>query len=111
MNVRSYKCCLPNTREFNKVASLSELLKLVGEESRLQLLCLLRQERHCVCEMIDHLDMSQSLISHHLADLKAAGLVEDQKQGRKVYYSLTRKAQKITEGIFALPVRSEGVKR
>jgi len=102
MNMGSYNCCSPDKQEFIKVASLSSLLKLVAEESRLKLLCVLRQGRHCVCEIVEHFDMSQSLISHHLADLKNAGLVEDQKQGRKVFYSLTNKGKKVTNSIFSL---------
>jgi len=88
--------------EFKQIANLSSLLKLVGEESRLKILCLLRQEEHCVCEMLEHFDMSQSLVSHHLSDLKDAGLIQDRKKGRRVFYSLTKKGQKITDQVFAL---------
>lgn len=102
MNMCSYNCCQPNTNEFKEVSELSNLLKLVGEESRLKLLCLLRQGEHCVCEILEHFDMSQSLVSHHLADLKGANLITDRKNGRQVFYSLTKKGQKITNNIFSL---------
>ena len=80
MNTGSYGCCSPDKSEFKKVVSLSSLLKIVAEESRLKLLCILKRNEHCVCEVMGHLDMSQSLISHHLADLKDAGLVKDEKR-------------------------------
>ena len=51
--------------------------------------------------MINHFNMSQSLISHHLADLRNAGLVKVKKKGRKVYYSLTSKGKAITNIIFS----------
>lgn len=102
MNMSSYKCCQPNTTEFKQILNLSSLLKLVGEESRLKILCLLRQGEHCVCEMLEHFDMSQSLVSHHLSDLKDAGLITDRKDGRQVFYSLTEKGQKVTNSIFSL---------
>lgn len=98
----SYNCCTPSTSEFKQISNLSSLLKLVGEENRLKLLCLLRQGEHCVCEMIDHFDMSQSLISHHLSDLKEIGLVAIRKEGRQVFYSLTKKGLKISNMIFSL---------
>ncbi|MBU3957180.1 metalloregulator ArsR/SmtB family transcription factor [Patescibacteria group bacterium] len=98
----SYNCCLPNKQEFERIKALSSLLKLVAEESRLKLLCVLRQGRHCVCEIAEHFEMSQSLISHHLADLKEAGLVKDEPKGRRVYYSLTKKGQKVSDLIFNL---------
>lgn len=102
MNMNSYRCCLPNSSEFKSVVSLSYLLKLVAEESRLKLLCILRQGEHCVCELMDHVDMSQSLISHHLRDLKDANVVVDQKRGLRVYYSLTDKGKKVTNLLFQM---------
>ena len=102
MNMSSYNCCQPNTNEFKQVSELSILLKLVGEESRLKLLCLLRQGEHCVHEMLEHFDMSQSLVSHHLSDLKEVDLITDRKDGRQVFYSLTEKGQKIINNIFSL---------
>lgn len=100
--MNSYNCCQPNTDEFKKVNSLSSILKLLAEENRLKLLCLLRQGEHCVCDIIDHFEMSQSLVSHHLADLREADLIKSKKEGRKVFYSLTKKGQKITNKIFSL---------
>lgn len=102
MNMGSYNCCVPNKAEFGQVASLSSFLKLVAEESRLKLLCLLRQGQHCVCELIDHTHLSQSLISHHLRDLKDAGLVENEKRGQWAYYSLTKKGKKVSNLLFSL---------
>lgn len=46
--------------------------------------------------------MSQSLISHHLKDLKDAGVVTDNKQGLRVYYSLTDKGKQITNLLFKI---------
>ncbi|MFH1601649.1 MAG: metalloregulator ArsR/SmtB family transcription factor [Candidatus Shapirobacteria bacterium] len=91
----SYNCCLPDKKEFKKIVSLSSLLKIVAEENRLKLLCILKSEEHCVCEILEHLDMSQSLISHHLADLRRVGLVIDKKRGQRVYYRLTKVGKKV----------------
>jgi len=91
----SYNCCSPDKNEFKKITSLSSLLKIVSVESRLKLLCILKNDEHCVCEIYEHLDMSQSLISHHLRDLKEVGLVKDEKRGQRVYYRLTKLGEKI----------------
>lgn len=103
MNVSSYSCCSPSGKESKQVALLSSLLKLVSEESRLKLLCILRNGEHCVCELMEHVEMSQSLISHHLKDLKDAGVVTDKKRGLRVYYSLTDKGKHITNLLFQIP--------
>jgi ArsR family transcriptional regulator, arsenate/arsenite/antimonite-responsive transcriptional repressor len=103
MNMSSYSCCSPVTRESKQVAGLSSLLKVFSEESRLKLLCILRQGKHCVCDMMEHVDLSQSLISHHLRDLKDAGIVTSDKQGLRVWYSLTDKGKFITDFLFQIP--------
>lgn len=97
----SYSCCTTDRREFKQISSLSSLLKLVGEENRLKILCILKQGQHCVCEVEKHLDLSQSLISHHLKDLKEAGLISDEKKGLWVHYSLTEKGQKLANMLFS----------
>lgn len=95
MNMSSYNCCTPDKSEFKRIISLSSLLKIISEASRLKLLCILKKDKHCVCETMNHVAMSQSLISHHLADLKNAGLVVDDKKGQRVYYRLTKLGNKI----------------
>ena len=102
MNMGSYKCCTPVSTESNQVSDLSALLKIVSEKSRLKLLCVLKQGEHCVCEIMEHVDMSQSLVSHHLKDLKDIGLVNDEKRGLYVFYSLTPKGKNITNLLFQI---------
>jgi len=98
----SYSCCATTSQESKQVAKLSSLLQLVSEESRLKILCILRQGEHCVCKIMEHIDLSQSLISHHLKDLKEAGIVTDDKRGLYVYYSLTAQGKHITNVLFSL---------
>lgn len=109
MNMGSYSCCTPNTGEFGQVKDLSALLKLVAEESRLKLLCILRRGEHCVCEMMKHVTMSQSLVSHHLRDLKIAGLIKDEKKGVRVYYSLTNQGKLVSDLLFKISIKEEEV--
>lgn len=101
--MRSYNCLSISGDKFKQVASLSGILKLVSEESRLKILCMLRRGEHCVCEVMEQVNMSQSLISHHLFDLKKAGIVIDDKRGSRVYYSLTKKGEHITNLLFSIP--------
>jgi len=100
--MNSYSCCTSKSGESQRIVSLSSLLKIVSEESRLKILCILKKRNHCVCEIMEHIKLSQSLISHHLKDLKNAGIVVDEKKGLRVYYSLTKKGEKIINLLFAL---------
>jgi ArsR family transcriptional regulator, arsenate/arsenite/antimonite-responsive transcriptional repressor len=102
MNMSSYSCCTPANTEYRNVQSLSTLLSLVGENSRLQILCILRQGKHCVCEINLHIKVSQSLISHHLKDLRDGGLITDEKQGLNVFYALTSEGKRVTDLIFKI---------
>ena len=109
MNMDSYKCLLPSSSKSKQIASLSKVLKLVSEESRLKLLCLLYEGSFCVCELMEFTGMSQSLISHHLSDLKEEEIVIDDKQGLKVYYSITEKGKRIIDPIFGILKRGGGL--
>jgi len=68
-----------------------EFLKVVAEENRLKILCMLRVGEKCVCDIWQFLDLPQNLASHHLKVLKDFGLVEDRKEGLRVYYSINKK--------------------
>ena len=101
----SYDCCKSTKAELSKIDKLSEVLKLTSDTSRLKILCILRGGEHCVCELLEHVNLSQSLVSHHLKDLKVGGIVVDEKKGSYVYYKLTAEGNRIIKSIFAI---SEG---
>lgn len=84
------------------IKKISALFKLISEPNRLQILYLLQKGEHCVCELIKETKLSQSLISHHLKDLKDINLVSKRIDGKWSHYSLTSKGQKITKLIFKL---------
>lgn len=71
-------------------AALCEKLKVLGDENRMNVFALLRQGERCVCDIVDALSIPQSLVSHHLAVMRAAGLLSDRRAGRWVYYSIDR---------------------
>lgn len=102
MNMNSYNCCSSGSPELKHVVSLSALLKLIGDESRLKILCILQMGSHCVCDIEKHVNLSQTLVSHHLKDLKDAGIIESEKKNKWVHYSLTKEGKQITDVIFNL---------
>jgi ArsR family transcriptional regulator len=72
------------------IAKPEELLATLGERLRLRLACCLvvAKDGLCVCELVDALQAPQPNVSQHLRLMKAAGLVEEQREGRWVYYRL-----------------------
>lgn len=73
------------------LAELSGLLRVVADEKRLRILTLLARQEMCVCDIMEQLGLSQSLVSHHLGVLRQAGLVRDRRDAQWVYYSLDRR--------------------
>lgn len=65
-----------------------DTLKLLGDETRLRIVALLRREELSVAEMQEVLAMGQSRISSHLALLRKGGIVLDRREGKKTFYSL-----------------------
>jgi len=67
---------------------LADLFKVLGDSTRIKILCALFQAEMCVCDIAMLFGMTQSAISHQLRVLKQARLVKYRKDGKVVYYSL-----------------------
>jgi len=83
----------------DKIGQLTDDLELISVKSRLKILFILDNKSHCVCDLMSHTKMSQSLISHHLADLTKAGFVENKRQGKYIDYCLTNKGKKTVKAL------------
>lgn len=71
------------------IGRMADTLKLLGSESRLTILALLRERELCVCELVEAVEISQPAVSQHLQKLKAYNLVREERRGQWVYYSLS----------------------
>lgn len=69
-------------------ADAAGLMKALGNEQRLLILCSLLEKPLAVGEINQHVDLSQSALSQHLALLRAAGLVETRREAQSIFYSL-----------------------
>jgi ArsR family transcriptional regulator len=65
-----------------------ELFHALSDETRLEIIEMLKRGERCVCDLTDALDAAQSRLSFHLRVLKDAGIVRDRKDGRWVHYEL-----------------------
>lgn len=73
-------------------ARCAELFHAFSDETRIELIHLLRKGERCVCDLTSALDAAQSRLSFHLKVLKDAGIVTDRRQGRWVHYELNEDA-------------------
>jgi ArsR family transcriptional regulator len=72
---------------------LSVLLKAIADPTRLQLISLINASNNseaCVCNLTAPLALSQPTISHHLKVLTEVGLIERDKRGTWVWYSVNQ---------------------
>lgn len=77
-----------------ELKELSNFLKILGNPLRLQILKILTHTEMCVCAISEILGQQQTLVSHHLSKLKAAGIVEERQNGKFRIYSIKDKRVK-----------------
>lgn len=72
----------------NKEKNVNSVFKALNDETRRQILMLLRQGDMPAGEIAEHFNLGKATISHHLDLLKQAHLVTAEKQGQFIIYSL-----------------------
>src|SRR6478609_9101430 len=96
--VEAVACCSPLAADpisAEQAERVSPLLKALAAPVRLRLLSLVASHADgeaCVCDLNDAFDLSQPTVSHHLKLLHEAGLLDREKRGVWVYYSVNREA-------------------
>ena len=73
-------------------------LKVLGDPTRLAVLESLMAGAKNVGELMERLDVEQSLLSHHLAILRDMGLVESSREGKTMMYQLPSSVSDSTSG-------------
>jgi len=72
----------------NDFEARAQILKALAHASRLLIIEELSRGERCVCDLRELVGHDMSTVSKHLALLKNAGIVEDDKRGKQVYYRL-----------------------
>lgn len=84
----------------NPTAALAELLRLLGQPVRIQILLILGGGDACVCHIEAVTGLRQAVISQHLMVLRDGGLVDTTREGRNIFYRLSR--PELLESIYRL---------
>ncbi len=77
-----------NAKEKNLYEAKAKVLKALAHPTRLWMAEQLSAGEMCVCEFVDQVEADFSTISKHLSVLKQAGIVQDEKRGKQVYYTM-----------------------
>lgn len=80
------------------VAELADLFRLLGDTTRLRIVLACLEAPIAVNDIASKLDLSNSLVSHHLRLLRAARIVKADRHGKQVFYAA---ADKHISGVLA----------
>jgi len=73
-----------------EVEKAAQILKLLGDKTRLSMMKLLQNNECCVCELVEIYKASQPAISQHLRKLRDIELVSERRKGHWIFYSLNK---------------------
>ena len=104
------ECCTLPDIDDGWAEDTSILMKALADRSRLAMIAALWKAAQpvCICDFTAALDLSQPTISHHMAKLKDAGLVESEKRGIWVYYRLRKDLAPATRRLLGQVVSMSG---
>lgn len=83
------KCCI-NKKLTADYDNLAKFLRIIGDDNRLRILCLLKEGEKCVCEIFPDLDLAQNLVSSHLKIMLEFGLLKNRRDWKRNYYSINK---------------------
>jgi len=96
MNICSYICRkfidMNERPDTTKMEEAAYTLKAISNGTRLCVISILsEQEEMTVSQLVEQLNCEQSLLSHHLTDMRAKGILNCRREGKNCYYSLRNK--------------------
>lgn len=96
MNIYSYICILisenMNKEEISKMEDAAYMLRAISNGTRLRVISRLNEtDELSVSQLVEELKCEQSLLSHHLTDMRAKGILNCRKEGKNCFYSLKNK--------------------
>jgi ArsR family transcriptional regulator len=77
-----------NAKTFTRMQARASIIKAMAHPTRLFIVEELSRHPRCVCELTDLIGADISTVSKHLSILKNAGIVDDEKRGTQVWYTL-----------------------
>ena len=85
----------------------TQFYSALANEIRLRCLLLMQLEGElCVCELTHALDLSQPMMSRHLALLRNAGIVTDRRAGQWIYYQINPQLQQWAATVLELTAQA-----
>jgi len=77
------------------------IFKALGDETRLRILTMLTNGKTCACHILAEFNFTQPTLSYHMKQLTDSGLVDAEKEGKWVFYSINSKRLEILREFIA----------
>lgn len=103
-------CCTLPAVDADWADETATLMKALADPTRLTMIAALWKANQpvCICDFTASLELTQPTISHHMAKLKDAGLVDSKKDGIWMYYRLSDDLPATTRRLLGQLVSSSG---
>ena len=93
-----------------KMQKASNLMSMLSQPMRLRILCILLEGQQSVLSLANQVGLSQPAMSHHLKKLRDADLVQTDRDGQTIYYSLQGKeVEAVLQTLYELYCKDEEV--
>jgi len=79
---------------------LLQCFKGLNDATRLKIVGMLKDGEWCACDLLEHLNISQSTLSHHMKLLSDCGLIEVRKESKWAYYTINKETMVELERYF-----------
>ncbi len=77
-----------NKQKYARYEARAKIIKAMAHPTRLFIVDELSKGEQCVCKLTEMIGSDISTVSKHLSILKNAGVVQDDKRGTQVFYTL-----------------------
>ena len=93
-----------------RVQDFTSILQLLGNSVRMNIMILLNDEqRLCVCDLSEILEMTIPAVSQHLKKLRKTQLVDYEREGNTIYYYINRDYKLVLNSLLANVVEPVGI--
>lgn len=73
-----------------KTEDIISVSKALSDKNRVEIVKLLSENELCACHLLEHFDITQPTLSHHMKQLKESGIVKVTKKGTWNHYSINK---------------------
>ncbi|EKE25927.1 MAG: hypothetical protein ACD_5C00002G0001 [uncultured bacterium] len=84
------QCTVKGSTDYKRIDEMEKFMHILSDRTRLRILCLLKDNELNVKNIYEEIGVKQTLVSHHLTQMKKLGLLKERKGGTSTFYIIRR---------------------